>query len=70
MILYTMMPVESIFPHSETGDEVELIDWQGVPLYVQKAENYYRVIRVASTNPNDFLNEKITPGSMISLSTY
>ncbi|WP_338754086.1 YlzJ-like family protein [Bacillus sp. FJAT-52991] len=67
MILYTMMPREYIFPNAITEDEMELIDWHGISLYAQREENQYRVIRIASTNPTDFLNEKIAPGSMISL---
>ncbi|OZI11510.1 ribonuclease [Bacillaceae bacterium SAS-127] len=67
MILYTMMPREHIFPHPIIEEETELIDWQGISLYAQRQDHQYRVIRVASTNPNDFLNEKIAPGSLISL---
>lgn len=70
MILYTMMPQELIFPSDpESFSKQQTVNYQGIPLLVsltdsQKAE----VVRVLSTNPNDFMDERIYPGAKISFS--
>ncbi|WP_100330967.1 YlzJ-like family protein [Bacillus xiapuensis] len=66
MILYTTMPQEHIFPHDFTSEELELISWNGIPLYAERADHQYRVIRIVSTDPSHYLNDSLTPGSMIS----
>jgi hypothetical protein len=68
MILYTMMPHELIFPVQEQDyEQTELVSYQGVPLLVEKTEDYgYRVIRVVSTDPQHYLNDQFCPGTKIS----
>ncbi|MED0660395.1 YlzJ-like family protein [Bacillus smithii] len=66
MILYTPIPKELIFPAlQEEFQAVETITWQGIPLMVQKEEQQMRILRVLSTNPNDYLNQQIVPGQYL-----
>jgi len=68
MILYTMMPHELIFPSEpEVESRQKMITYQGVPLIVEQMDQEnFQVIRIMSTNPQDYLNEQICPGMKIS----
>jgi len=69
MILYTMMPEELIFPieMNEFGKQ-KIVSHDGVPLLVRMDEGQVcTVLRVMSSNPIDFLNDKYSPGTKISL---
>lgn len=69
MILYTMMPHELIFPcEADAYTKQRTIMYQGVPLLVELADNQtVEVLRVLSTNPQHFLDERYYPGTKISL---
>ncbi len=70
MILYTMMPLEQVFPASEeeTMNQV-MIAYNGIPMIAEWTESQeYRVVRILSTNPNHYLEPSCMPGSKISLS--
>ncbi|KAB7708104.1 ribonuclease [Bacillus aerolatus] len=67
MILYTVMPQEYIFPQSEQANNLELVTWNGIPLFAEREEHQYKVIRVISTNPAHYLNQQVAPGQFISL---
>lgn len=69
MILYTMMPEELIFPIevNEFGKQ-KIVDYDGLSLLVRMEEGQVcTVLRVMSSNPNDFLKDKYAPGSKITL---
>lgn len=68
MILYTMMPQELIFPAQEQAEQqMQLVTYQGVPLMVEKTEEMnYRVVRLVSTDPMHYLDERFSPGTKIS----
>lgn len=68
MILYTMMPQELIFPVQEQAEQkMQLVTYQGVPLMVEKtAEMDYRVVRLVSTDPMHYLDNRFSPGTKIS----
>ncbi|NMD69534.1 ribonuclease [Bacillus sp. DNRA2] len=68
MILYTMMPHELIFPEtSQTDSNMMLVTYEGIPVMVEKTDTQdYRVVRVVSTDPQHYLNGKVTPGTKIS----
>ncbi|MGJ7921004.1 YlzJ-like family protein [Neobacillus sp. LXY-4] len=68
MILYTMMPHELVFPVETYEDsQAKLITYQGVPIIVEKTEeNQYRVVRIVSTDPQHYLNDRLCPGTKIS----
>ncbi|KKB38918.1 hypothetical protein QY97_01161 [Bacillus thermotolerans] len=46
---------------------MELVNWKGIPLMVERAENQYKVIRIMSTDPVHYLDESIAPGQFISM---
>jgi hypothetical protein len=69
MILYTSMPQEMIYPPSnEAFTNQSIISYRGVPVVVDKSEEgQYKIIRLLSTDPNDYLNGDYSPGTMIEL---
>jgi hypothetical protein len=69
MILYTMMPNELIFPYEKDGYQKQIkITYNGVPLLVEPADpQTYQVVRVLSSDPQHFLDDRICPGAKISL---
>ena len=76
MMLYTIVPMEAIFVEEEsTGIGVSslpspiMIRRDGIDLLVeQQPGREYRIQRLISTNPRDFLNPKWQPGSILSIS--
>lgn len=70
MVMYTIVPLEIVF-----GDDEErpaksrlTLDVGGVKLEVeQSASNEYEIIRLISSNPSDYLNEKYQPGRKIAM---
>ncbi|MBU9722685.1 MULTISPECIES: YlzJ-like family protein [Bacillaceae] len=65
MILYTYQAQELIFPVQDTEYEgVEMVDIPGGQLQVQRQgeDNSYRVVRLLSTDPNLYLDERYQPG--------
>ncbi|HJV17709.1 MAG TPA: YlzJ-like family protein [Bacillales bacterium] len=69
MILYTMMPQELIFPYdTEDYKKQRIIMYQGVPLIVQQVDHEsVEVLRIISSDPKHFLDERYAPGTKISL---
>lgn len=63
------MPHELIFPNeTETYKKQQTIVYQGVPLLVELADNQtIEVLRVLSSDPQHFLDERYYPGTKISL---
>lgn len=68
MILYTMMPQELIFPQeNESINNQQLVSYQGVSLIVEAVDQQnVQVIRVLSSDPQHFLDERFCPGAKIS----
>jgi hypothetical protein len=69
MILYTMMPHELIFPsEAESFSKQMTITYQGVPLLVELTDQQnFQVVRVLSSDPQHFMDERLYPGAKISL---
>ncbi|NSL51125.1 YlzJ-like family protein [Calidifontibacillus erzurumensis] len=69
MILYTTMPSELIFQENhQSCSKQTIIEVNGLSLLVEPVSHEEcRVIQVLSTNPYDFLNDAIQPGSLLSL---
>lgn len=69
MILYTMMPQELIFPFdADAYQKQKTILYQGVPLLVETSdEQTVQILRVLSTDPQHYLDDRYTPGTKISL---
>lgn len=68
MILYTMMPHELIFPsEQESYQQQKMITYQGIPLLVEQMDpNNVQVVRILSSDPQHFLDDRVCPGAKIS----
>ena len=67
MVLWTVMPLEDVFPQ-EYSPNYEEMEYSGVRMYVERVSNdEYRVVRILSTNPQDYLRKELQPGQIISL---
>ncbi|AUO10871.1 YlzJ-like family protein [Priestia megaterium] len=69
MILYTMMPQELIFQQSypQEQSQPKLINHNGIPVIVEENEQkQQQIVRILSTNPQDYLNENYYPGQILS----
>jgi len=64
MVLYTPLSMEEIYPEEE--NHYQLINYQGKSVYVTKNETgELQLMRLMSTDPQDFLNNSFTPGTML-----
>jgi hypothetical protein len=68
MILYTMMPQELIFPtDSDSFTRQQTVTYQGVSLLVELSDaQNVQVVRILSSDPQHYLDERICPGTKIS----
>ncbi|WP_088105147.1 YlzJ-like family protein [Halalkalibacter urbisdiaboli] len=67
MILYTMMPHEMIFPQEEQAySTYQTIPCEDGQLIVEQLNaSQYKVVRLISGNPMNYLNKNYTPGTII-----
>lgn len=68
-ILYTNIPREIIMKDSSREEQFNFqdIEYKGIQMQVEPLGwNKFRVVRLYSTNPNDYLTSTIQPGSIIS----
>lgn len=68
-ILWTIMPTESLQITDTPAPlpQKELV-YHGVPLLVESVEtDQYKIVRILSTDPNDYLLEDLQPGSCLML---
>ncbi|HWO96891.1 MAG TPA: YlzJ-like family protein [Bacillus sp. (in: firmicutes)] len=70
MILYTMMPEELVFPTDiNVYDKQKVVQMNGVSVVVsENAQKQYEVVRLLSTDPQDFLKEQYCPGQTFPIS--
>ncbi|MDD3839262.1 MAG: YlzJ-like family protein [Clostridia bacterium] len=65
MIIHSIVCIENIF-WDNFSEKIEEIDYQGVMLQAIKTDyNKYKIIRIISSNPNDYMRQDIQPGSEI-----
>jgi len=70
LIIYTIVQPQFILgKHIDTTNtSCRVIEWNNIKLEVQTVGGYgYRINRVISTNPFDYLNPKLQPGTVIEL---
>ncbi|KRG09628.1 YlzJ-like family protein [Lederbergia galactosidilytica] len=68
MILHTIVPQELIFQGAEQEFTTQqMITRNGIPLIVEQDEKMYKVVRILSSNPDDYLRNDLYPGALISL---
>ncbi|MED3646227.1 YlzJ-like family protein [Halalkalibacterium halodurans] len=67
MILYTMVPYESIFyEDTQPSGNVRTIDVDGAMVIVEEmSSSEYRVVRLISSNPRHYLESRFAPGTVI-----
>ena len=69
MILWTVMPLELVFSEQEFVSPYEEVDYDGTKLMVERlSPTEGQVVRILSSNPEDFLNPKYQPGTRLSYS--
>jgi hypothetical protein len=65
-MMHTVMPMELVFPQETTSPALKQISHAGVNLLVEElSSGRHRVERILSSNPMDFLNPQIQPGSTL-----
>ncbi|RST75535.1 ribonuclease [Siminovitchia acidinfaciens] len=68
MIIHSIVPQEHIFPaNQEVFSNQTECTWNNVPMLVEKEGSKCRVIRIMSSNPADYLNGNIQPGSYVNI---
>lgn len=69
-IIYTPYPLDMILEEKDKKEQFNFqnINYQGIDMQVEPLGwNKFRVIRLYSTDPQDFLNDELQPGAIISL---
>lgn len=69
MIIYTPLSETDVFPTSENEQmsNRHLISYQGKMMYVEQLDDgSYQLLQLMSTDPQDYLNEQYSPGTIIS----
>ncbi|GGH82017.1 hypothetical protein JOD43_002712 [Pullulanibacillus pueri] len=67
---YTIVPHEILFDedHDVPTAQRRTIQVDGVPLIIeQSSTSEYEIVQILSSNPQDFLSEKIQPGKKMTL---
>lgn len=66
MIIYTPLSVEEVLKDYDKIKDLKEINYQGKNLQVEMLENgQYRIARILSSNPQDFLNPELQPGTIL-----
>jgi hypothetical protein len=67
MILYSIIPTEEIFQGMEDfNPQYEEIEMGGLSMQVERvSNNQAKLVRLYSTNPQDFLNPLFSPGTLL-----
>lgn len=66
MLLYTPMPLELIMEGSEKERVYHEVEYNGVRLLVEPMDmTSGKIVRIMSTNPQDYLNSSLSPGNII-----
>lgn len=66
MVLWTVVPLEMVFPTEVSNAKYEQIQHLGVQMEVEKiSDNQCRIVRILSTNPQDYLRSEIQPGTVL-----
>ncbi|WP_163103296.1 YlzJ-like family protein [Peribacillus alkalitolerans] len=68
MILYTIMPLESVYPTQQSEYERYVsIQYNGITVVGERnTDQTFLVNRIISTDPNHYLDTTLYPGSIIS----
>nr|WP_239421960.1 YlzJ-like family protein [Bacillus sp. CGMCC 1.16541] len=63
------MPQEFVFPTESTEyDSLQTIEHNGISfLVMENTQRQYQIVRMLSTDPQDYLNSEYGPGQILSL---
>ncbi|PLS16733.1 ribonuclease [Bacillus sp. M6-12] len=68
MILYTMMPLDLVFPPEAEFEKQFSMHYKGIPIEViMDSPSSCRIARILSTDPSHYLNANVQPGTSFSL---
>ncbi|NPV42941.1 MAG: hypothetical protein HPY70_02995 [Firmicutes bacterium] len=69
MIYYAAIPIELVFENIENNyPNFQEIDCNGVKLIVEPFKfNSWKIVRIISSNPYDYMNPLYQPGNIINL---
>ena len=66
MVIYTPMSIEEVLKDYDKVKEFKEINYQGKKLQVEMLESgQYRIVRILSSSPQDFLDPKLQPGLIL-----
>jgi ABC-type antimicrobial peptide transport system ATPase subunit len=66
MILYTLMPLEVVLDGFDKPCEYKEVEVNGIKLLIEPLElNRAKIVRMISTDPQDYLNPDYSPGKII-----
>lgn len=66
MILYTAMPLELVLEGIDRKYDFKEIDYNGIKIIIEPLDiNHGKIVRIISSNPRDYLNDKLSPGTII-----
>jgi hypothetical protein len=69
MLLYTPLPIDMIMEGYDSEINLEEITYKGVTMQAQPLDNKtYKIIRIISSNPYDYLRPELQPGNIIEAS--
>jgi len=69
MILWTVMPMEQVFDSKQNIPDFEEMEYLKIKVIVEKvAPNQYRIVRLITTDPMDYLKPEMQPGSIVNFS--
>lgn len=70
MLLYTPIPIDLIL-QNDMGDDAFIfqeVEYNGIKMQVQSLQNNkFKIIRLLSTDPQDYMRVDIQPGEIITL---
>lgn len=68
-LIYSPIPLDQIFPDNVNNTEYQELDiGDGRKVLVERVnENQSKIVRLISTNCNDFLDPRYQPGTLINL---
>lgn len=64
--MWTIAPTEHLFASPDDVKSYREIEFDGIPILVEDvAENQCKIIRLLSTNPDDYLVNQLQPGNLL-----
>lgn len=66
MIIYSVIPQELMFPPEYDFSAQSVVEIDGIPMLVEQVSGAQcKVIRLLSSDPNDYLNAAYSPGQLL-----